>query len=204
MKNTALDNDWHRIASGTVRLLAGRAAIYFDMPDIDGTNARLKIEDGPPQALNDITNLRITAIVQSDERVVYEAEKQKSSGSSQTVTETRRDEVFRWVKRNSSSVYAGDGTGVVRDDAEASGPMELFARRLRERREPLMSGISASIPWLDWTYHLGERLDLLAGRDILLKTGPDDNPAYPLIEGISYEFVDQGTDLMLRVWRPAE
>ena len=55
--------------------------------------------------------------------------------------------------------------------------MEQFAERLRTEREPLMSGISAALPWLDWTYHLGERLGLLAGRDISLRTGADGNPS---------------------------
>jgi len=168
------------------------------MTDIDGTDARLIVDDGATVALEDLTAVRITATIQSDDCVVYEAEKQTSAGSTQTVSATRRDGRFRWVKRDTSSGYAEDGTGTVRNDADTNGPMERFAERLRTAREPLMSGISASLPWLDWTYHLGERLGLLAGPDISLRTGPDDDPAYPVIEEISYELVAQNTVLAFR------
>ena len=49
------------------------------MSDVDGTNARLLIEDGPSQELKDLTHVRITAIVKSDSRVTYDAPKQDSS-----------------------------------------------------------------------------------------------------------------------------
>jgi len=54
--------------------------LYPDASDVDGLNARVLIEDGPPQALEDLTHVRITAIVKSDERVTYEAEKQDPTG----------------------------------------------------------------------------------------------------------------------------
>jgi hypothetical protein len=64
----ALDDNWHRVGSATVRLLEDRAGIYFDMTDVDGTSSHVRIEGGPQQKLKDITNVRITAIVKSDSR----------------------------------------------------------------------------------------------------------------------------------------
>ena len=73
--------DWHRVGSATIRFLSDRCGIYFDMTDVDGTNTRVVIEDGPPQALMDLTHVRITAIVQSDDRVTCDAPKQNSAES---------------------------------------------------------------------------------------------------------------------------
>ena len=59
IKSSKLDNDWHRVGSATVRVVEDRAAIYFDMVDVDGTSARVRVENGSPQALKDITAVRI-------------------------------------------------------------------------------------------------------------------------------------------------
>ena len=48
------------------------------MSDVDGTNARVLIEDGPSQELKALTHVRITAIVKSDDRVTCDAAKQDS------------------------------------------------------------------------------------------------------------------------------
>jgi hypothetical protein len=45
----------------------------------------VRIEGGPPLALEEITNVRITAIVKSDVRVVYDAPREETAGSSQTI-----------------------------------------------------------------------------------------------------------------------
>jgi hypothetical protein len=198
VKNTELDDDWHRVGSATVRLLADRAGIYFDSADIDGTNACLRIENGPSQALQDITHVRITAIVKSDVRVVYDAPREETAGSSQGIIKTARDEEFRWVKRHSSSVYAGEGTGVVRDDAALHGPMEKGAAKLREKTEAFGQGLSLSVPWVDFTYHAGDRVSDLDGRGIAFSAKPGDDPSYPKINRVTYDFRGQQTVLDLR------
>jgi len=44
------------------------------MADVDGSVSRVRVEDEEATCLKDITHVRITAIVKSDDRVTYEAE----------------------------------------------------------------------------------------------------------------------------------
>jgi len=167
------------------------------MTDVDGTNARVVIEDGPPQALMDLTHVRITAIVQSDDRVTCDAPKQDSAASSQSITRTARKTKFRWVKRHSSSAYAS-GTEVVRDDSDENGPMQEAASKLRGRTESMGSGVSFTIPWLDFTCRVGDRVTGLSGRDIELPTKPGDEPSFPMVSRVTYDFRAQRSGLWLR------
>ena len=201
VKNTDLDGNWHRVGSATIRLLNDRCGIYFDMTDVDGTNARVVIEDGPPQALKDLTHVRITAIVQSDDRVTYDAPKQDSAASSQTITRRAEDDTFRWIKRHESSAY-GSTTELVRDDAAAGGPMEEAAGKLRKRSESQELGVGFSMPWLDFTCRVGDRVTGLRGRDIELPTKPGDEPYFPMISRVTYDFRAQRTDLDVRPTKP--
>jgi len=61
IKASSLDTNWHQVGSGVLRLLDERSAIYFDMSDVDGTNARLVVDDGSTVSLADLTAVRITA-----------------------------------------------------------------------------------------------------------------------------------------------
>ena len=180
-----------------MRLLSDRAAIYFDMTDIDGTNARLIVDDGATVALEDLTAVRITATIPSDDRVVHEAEKEDASGSSQTTEKTVRKRRFRWLKRDSSSAYAAEGTGVLRNDAAADGPMENAATELREQKSSLGSGIRATIPWLAWNCHLGERICEIDGRDAEMPGCTGEDTRYPHIRAIWFDFHVQVTQLAL-------
>jgi len=198
VKNTELDDDWHRVGSATIRFLTDRCGIYFDMTDVDGTNARVVIEDGPPQALKDLTHVRITATVQSDDRVIYDAPKQDSAASSRTITRTARKTTFRWVKRDSSSAYSDEGTGEIRNDAAAGGAMEEVAAKLRERSESVGTGVSLAMPWLDFTCRAGDRVTGLRGRDIELPTRPGEEPSFPIVSRVTYDFRAQRTGLWLR------
>ncbi|HUV40082.1 MAG TPA: hypothetical protein VMY39_10730 [Planctomycetota bacterium] len=202
IKASTLDAEWHAVGSGIVRLLSDRAGVYFDMSDVDGTDARLLVDDGSLVALKDLTAVRITAIVQSDERVSFLASRQDTSGSTQTITNTRRDRTFRRVTRHASSTYADEGTGVLRDDADEAGPMEKLADRLRKTRQPLMNAVSMTLPWPEFRYRLGERLTEVGGREIALGTGAEDEPAWPVVERITHDFTVQRTGLGLRVRGP--
>jgi len=197
VKSSKLDQEWHRVGSATVRVVEERAAIYFDMVDVDGTNARVRVEDGSPQALMDITAVRITAIVKSDERIVYDAPRQETAGSSLDIEKTVRDGKFRWVNRHSSSAYSGDGTGVIRDDAGEDRPMEETAGKLREKAEGMREGVSLTLPWVDVTYHVGERISDIDGRGIGFSSKPGDAPSYPKIGSVVYDFLGQETVLYL-------
>jgi len=156
------------------------------------------IEDGPPQALKDLTEVRITVIVQSDERVTYEAPKQDTAASSQTITKRASDETCRWVKRHSSSGYSSGETKLVRDDSEAGGPMEKAAAQFRARTEPMWSGVSFTIPWVDVTYRVGDRLSGITGRGMDFPLVGEDKSCLPMAGWVVYDFRAQETRLGLR------
>ena len=156
------------------------------------------IEDGPSQELKDITHVHITATVKSDDRVSYEAAKQESAASSQSITHTVKKKSFRWVKRHSSSAYSDEGTGVVRNDAAGDGPMEKTASKLREHSESMGSGVSFTIPWMEFSYRVGDRVTGLSGRDIELPTKPGEEPSFPMVARVTYDFRGQRTGLWLR------
>ena len=159
------------------------------------------IEDGPSQALEDLTHIRITAIVKSDDRVSYDAPRQDSAASSQTITRKVEDETFRWIKRHESSVYASS-TELVRDDSAEGGAMEEVATQLRDRSESVGTGVSFAMPWLDFTCRVGDRVTGLRGRDIELPTKPGDEPSFPMISRVTYDFRAQRTDLYVQPSRP--
>lgn len=199
VKSDALDSQWHTVGSGTVRFLTDRAGIYFDMADVDGTNSRLRVDNDQTVALKDVSGVRITAIVKSDERVVYDAPRQDSAGSTQTITRTLRNGSFRWIKRYALSAYASEQTAVVRNDAEDGGPMEQLASKLREHVAPMNQRASLSMPWVDCSYRVGDRISGVAGRDLGFRAQPGDPPVYPAIERVTYDFAKQETELGLRM-----
>jgi len=168
------------------------------MADVDGKVSLVRVEDEQATCLKDITAVRITAIVKSDDRVTYEAERDDSAGSSLTITKTVRKNTFRWVKRHSSSAYGEEGTGVLRDDGTTDGPMEELASRLRKDGEPLTTAVSFTIPWVEFTYRVGDRVNGLTGRDIELRALGGDEASYPIVEEVSYDFDAQETSLGLR------
>jgi len=148
--------------------------------------------------LKDLTHVRITAIVQSDDRVTCDAPRQDTAASSQTITRTLRSKRFRWVKRHSSSAYASGDTQLVRDDSESGGPMDEAASELRDRSESLGSGVSFTVPWLDFTCRVGDRVTGLSGRDIELPTKPGEHPCFPMVSRVTYDFRAQDTAVWLR------
>jgi hypothetical protein len=189
---------WHRVASGPVRLLVDRAGIYLDLADVDGSASRLRLEDAQSVALEEITDVRVTAIVQCDERVTHEAEKSETSGSTLTFTQTLRRSDFRKVVRDASSVFSPDGTGTIRDDAADDGPMEKAAKLLRTDREPQGLHVRCGIPWIDLTCRPGDRVERMAGRDVGMGAAAGEEQAFPAIVGVRFDFRSQGTVLTLR------
>ena len=76
--------------------------------------------------------------------------------------------------------------------------MEKTASKLREHSESMGSGVSFTIPWMEFTYRVGDRVTGLSGRDIELPTKPGDEPSFPMIEEVTYDFEAQETNLHLR------
>ena len=177
--------------------LTDRCGIYFDLTDLDGSNSRLVADDGTTVALQDVTHVRLTAIVKSDERVAYDAERQESAGASAEISKVVRDDSCRRVTRHTSSAFASEGTGLVRDDSAPDGAMEKTAARLRATTEPMCKGVSAGLPWLDLGIRVGERVSEVEGRPILPAGSGGEESDHPLIRRIEYDFASQRTELTL-------
>ena len=87
---------------------------------------------------------------------------------------------------------------LVRDDAKEDGPMQRAAVKLRKRSEPLGSGVSLTIPWLDFSYRLGERVSEISGRGVAFPSTAGEEPSFPTIGQVTYDFRSQRTGLWLR------
>jgi len=192
-----LATGWHRVASGNVRLLTDRCGIYFDMQDVDGSNSPLIVDDGTTLALMDVSAVRVTAIVKSDERVAYDAQREESAGTSAEIARVLRDEGCRWVKRHSTSAFASEGTGVVHDDSGDVGPMKALAVKARRETEALGSRVDLSLPWVDLSTRVGDRIAEIEGRGIALIRRPGAEPEPAQVGRVTYDFREQRTDLEL-------
>jgi len=182
------------VATGNVRLLADRCGIYFDLADVDGAQSRLGVADGVSLALTELDSVRVTAIVKSDDRVAYDAERQSSAGASADIRRVARDEGCRHVTRHSSSAYHDEGTGLLRDDSGSDGPMEKLARRLRDEGEGQGREVSLSLPWVDVSLRVGDRLGDVSGRGLSFG-----DAGAPTVARIGYDFEAQSTQLDLRM-----
>ena len=198
VESDELSEGWHLVASGCVRLLTDRCGIYFDMADVDGTESALLIDGGRRLALKDVTSVRVTAIVKSDARVACDAERTDSAGSTAEISRVRRDEAFRWVKRFASSAYASEGTGVVRDESGAWGPMAQLATSLRAERSALGMISSVTVPWVELSLRVGERIGGIDGVGLPMTTGAGDEQRSAIIRGITYDFKSQATRIDFR------
>lgn len=99
------------------------------------------------------------------------------------------------MKRDSSSAYADDGTGVIRNDGADDGAMEEEAKKRREEREALRLGLLLTIPWVDLSFRVGDRIRQIDGRDILLNRKPGGENVFPKVQQITFDFERQQTQL---------
>ncbi len=188
-----LTSGWHRVGSGNVRLLTDRCGIYFDLADVDGTNACLTVDTGERLALEDVDGVRLSAIVKSDERVAYDAERMESAGASAEISRVLRDDGCRWVKRFDSSAYSADGTGIQRDDSAAGGTMEKLAKQAKQQSEAERT-TGLSMAWVELSLRLGDRVSGVDGRGLSFADGD-----VPCIESLSWDFGSQTTGIRLRM-----
>jgi hypothetical protein len=58
--------------------------------------------------------------------------------------------------------------------------------------------VSFSIPWLEFRYHLGDRLSGVDGREIAMPGETGEVTTYPQIAAMSFDFLGQRTHYVLR------
>jgi hypothetical protein len=206
---------WYRIAGGW-RLLEDRLGIQVTIQDPSEWNPGKngmpygKIDAigwwaNPPS--NAIINglqpiLRLTTVIEDDLQMPIEAQKRIVSPTQFTRFRSAdaRDH-FQYDTIDISSVNypdqmdkdgnPGDGTNpiVVRDDTDDA---QAHAYGLRSSHEfPPLAG-SVTIPFITTYYDIGDRVQLVRGRDVSLQTniGVDQGeaPCYPWVVGLSWMF----------------
>jgi hypothetical protein len=110
-----------------------------------------------------------------------------------TVTE----DGFHWRYRDESSIYSPDGTGVLEDDSADGSAMQKQAEALREEHEGTDISTKLSIPWIDLTWRPGVRVSRLAGREVDFRAAGGENPGYPTVTEVLWDFAGQRTTLTL-------
>jgi hypothetical protein len=66
-----------------------------------------------------------------------------------------------------------------------------------EKTEASGQGVSFSLPWVDFTYCVGDRVTGLDGRGIGFSAKPGEDPSYPKVAQVIYDFGGQQTVLHL-------
>jgi len=198
VQSALLGAGWYRVGNAAVRVLSDRAGIYFDCEDVDGSRSGLLAGTSRTFVpLNEISGVRVTAVVESDERVAVSSDRTDASPTELVLEHTVTDESYHWTCRDSSSLYSADGTGVIEDDSGEDGPMVRRATALREQHQGAEVGSQLNIPWVDLSWRPGVRVSQLAGRNIALRASGGEHASYPLVAGVEWDFAEQRTTLTL-------
>ena len=206
-RSNRLDHDpvWEGLA--TARRSAG-IEITANDPD-DWSPDRRKTRQRQPQHLHvraltwtatptDETafTLRLTTVIEADRRISVKAVKRPASP-----TQFARERVadgkdhFQYCTVSVNSYYYqynhGDGTNpvVIRDDTMAA---TTHAEQLRSAHEfPTLAG-SATLPFITDYYQIGDRVQIIKGRDANLQinvgTNQGETPTYPWITAFAWDF----------------
>jgi hypothetical protein len=144
--------------------------------------------------------LLLTTVVEGDHGIEVSADKRKASPIDHTITRRvdARDH-YRYAEVTVSS-RLGDGNAVIVDDTAAA--LEK-ATQLRAAHEfPPISG-SVTIPHLDFSLEIGDRIDKINGRDVSLQVNAgseaDEAKSYPFVvaRSLSMSGDQQSTVLQL-------
>ena len=75
--------------------------------------------------------------------------------------------------------------------------MEEIAVRARQETESLGHGVQLSLPWVDVSYRVGDRIGEIEGRSVAVAGRPGETPRYPKVARVAYDFSSQRTELHL-------
>ena len=138
-------------------------------------------------------SLRLTTVIDDDSQLGVSAGKRIASPTHfprRRVADGKDHFQFQSISVNSLN-YTGDGTNAVvqRDDTKL-GQAHIYALRTAHEFPPLAG--SVMIPWLTDYYGIGDRLQIIQGRNasLVVNVGADQGeaPSYPWVVGVSYVF----------------
>ncbi len=171
--------------SGGVRVLQDRAGIYFDVENPTGITPEgyEPAEQNLWYALVDQTfRVRVTATVESDERIVASVEGTSERSRLATVgSVVRRTSSFHFHSREGTTHALRDITLAgeeARDDRSAA--LALVSRLAMAGQAWEVRGLPA-IPWIETGYRLGDRVSEVRGQYLRLNTSGGACPAYPVV-----------------------
>jgi len=80
--------------------------------------------------------------------------------------------------------------------------MAVEAEALRQKSKPPSTEVFVAIPWMEFSYRVGDRISKIDGRDIQLPRYPDLKDQLPVVEFVTFDFDAQRTAMQLRVGLP--
>ncbi len=180
--------NWY-VPSGAITVLENPAGIVFEVtnptqitpPGIDSVEQNLWF------AIVDQTfRVRVTAVIESDERLVARPDVNDSSSPTLLTTSrvTARPSAYRFVSRTgTTNVLAGvnaEAGDIEVDDTEA---IERFARALAERGQDRRVIASPVVPRLDTAFAIGDEIEKIRGRGVSFLTREDGAAVGPVVVG---------------------
>ncbi len=171
----------------------------------DGTPAQLHIRAltwmASPTTETDFM-LRLTTVIDSDQRIQAEAPKRTASPTqfARQRTADGKDH-FQYCTIDLSSRYYGEQTDINGDPGDNTNPLVMrddtkaattHAEQLRSAHEfPTLAG-SATLPFITDYYQIGDRVQIIQGRNanLQINVGIDqgETPCYPWITAFAWDF----------------
>jgi hypothetical protein len=212
---------WRPITGGW-ELLKDRIGIYVNADDPEAWHIG-KIDNdtiepsGKLSGIKSMSNpdanakrfyLRLTTVVESDQVMEAVADVRKSSPTQFAITRriSAGDHFQKQILapqslyNQSAQPVTDPAGGKVRDDTKAA---LAFAQALRSAHEMPPLGGTVTLPYVSLAYTIGDRLDLIRGRNVSLRTnvgsGQGEAPTYPWIEQISFSFGENAQQTVLQL-----
>jgi len=216
-KSAGTGSDWAKAGSGAVRLMPDRCGIIFDTNAIDASDGHSYVRGtfsaddvAIKVAPNEITDVKVCAIVRSDYRCASTATRGDDAAARHTIEAVVHDNTFREVWRDTTSEYSGDGTGRILDPSD---DMDALSEKVQESVQNAACSASFVIPWIDAGFHLNDRIDGLdepqgttnadgddvLGRGISFQTNraADSTREYPRVVAVRWDYAGQQTEVLL-------
>jgi hypothetical protein len=183
-------SSWRQIDSG-YQVLAGQCGVWFDLanplavaPSGGGGETNLWY------ALIDQTcRVRVTALVESDERLVAESAGRSAPTMFRNATVLYAPERFRFLQR--LDISGGGPGGMIagetasRDDSESMNKTAALMAAARQGRAVTARPV---IPWLDTSYAVGDRIVGVRGRGLCFSAERTPSRRWACVIGKRYRF----------------
>lgn len=176
--------NWQQQPSG-IKVLEDRVGIYLDCENPTEI-APAGVDPGVQNlwyALIDGTlRVRVSGVIESDERLIGRAAPQPCStaGFQVTTTLVRRPKGYQLVSRQHTENALIQVT-TAPDERDDSQAIAAFAEALRESSSGRGVRAVPAIPWVETAYGLGDRITEIRGRQIRLALGSQSAPRWPAV-----------------------